>query len=271
MPQRRPSHTPDSPDPGNKHPNKDVNAAVLQEITSFIMEAGTGFAFVARHKRMTIEKAHHSLDLLFYQRKIRRLVAIQLILGERDESHNDWMARCLAWLNLHEREEAEAPPIGLILCLAKKSGTMKWLEMETGGVRVSSSRPEVLPHKALLEKLHEAAERGRTSTPAAPEHTGPQSAAKLPASKPVKTAGPTRQQGQFLSFIAEYIKRNHSGVAPTHSALQKYFNLSAPSVNSMLQRLEQRGFIRRFPGLARGIELTTPAHMLPKLERPFKF
>jgi len=82
---------------------------------------------------------------------------------------------------------------------------------------------------------------------------------------------PTRQQGQFLAFIREYIMRNESGVAPSHANLQRFFNLTAPSVNSMLIRLEARGFIRRVPGMARAIELTIHPDWIPQLDRPFKF
>lgn len=81
---------------------------------------------------------------------------------------------------------------------------------------------------------------------------------------------PTRKQGQFLSYIHAYMCSNQAGLAPTHAALQHYFNLTAPSVNSMLTRLEQRGYIRRTPGQARGIALTIDPQLLPPLERPFK-
>lgn len=83
--------------------------------------------------------------------------------------------------------------------------------------------------------------------------------------------GPTRQQGQFLAFIREYMMRNEAGVAPTHAALQRFFNLTAPSVNSMLIRLERRGFILRVPGKARAIELIVDPDWIPQLGRPFKF
>lgn len=83
--------------------------------------------------------------------------------------------------------------------------------------------------------------------------------------------GPTRQQGQFLAFIREYMMRNEAGAAPTHAILQQFFNLTAPSVNSMLIRLERRGFIRRVPGKARAIELTIGTERIPQLDRPFKF
>ena len=83
--------------------------------------------------------------------------------------------------------------------------------------------------------------------------------------------GPTRQQGQFLAFIREFILRNEGAVAPSHAEFQRFFNLSPPSVNSMLVRLEQRGFIRRLHRKARAIELTINPEWIPPLDRPFKF
>ena len=82
---------------------------------------------------------------------------------------------------------------------------------------------------------------------------------------------PTRQLGQFLAFIREYIMRNEAGLAPTHAAPQQFFNLTAPSVNSMLIRLEQRGFIRRIRRKARAIELIIEEDQIPPLDRPFRF
>ena len=82
---------------------------------------------------------------------------------------------------------------------------------------------------------------------------------------------PTRQQGQFLAFIREYMMRNYAGRGPAHTDLQRQFNLTPPSVNSMLIRLEQRGFIRRIPGKARAIELVINPEWIPPLDRPLKF
>jgi hypothetical protein len=90
------------------------------------------------------------------------------------------------------------------------------------------------------------------------------SSAALPA------GGPTRQQGQFLAFIREYMMRNQARVAPSHADFQRFFNLTPPSVNSMLIRIEQRGFIRRIPGKARAIELTINPDWIPPLNRPFR-
>ena len=97
----------------------------------------------------------------------------------------------------------------------------------------------------------------------------PTAAERAPTSMPPD--GPTRQQGQFLGFIREYMMRNAARVAPSHADLQRFFNLTAPSVNSMLIRLEQRGFIRRIPRKARAIELVINPDLIPALDRPFKF
>jgi len=94
--------------------------------------------------------------------------------------------------------------------------------------------------------------------------------AERPSAAP-PPGGPTRQQGQFLAFIREYMMRNEAGVAPSHADFHRFFNLTPPSVNSMLIRLEQRGFIRRIPRKARAIELTINADWIPPLDRPFKF
>lgn len=84
------------------------------------------------------------------------------------------------------------------------------------------------------------------------------------------SGGPTGQQGQFLAYIHEYINSNFRGVAPTHANFQKFFNLTAPSVNSMLKRLEAKGYIRRISGKARAIELIIPLELIPPLDRPFR-
>jgi hypothetical protein len=81
--------------------------------------------------------------------------------------------------------------------------------------------------------------------------------------------GPTRRQGQFLAYIREYMLRNQ-GLAPTHLEFQRFFQLTPPSVNSMLKRLDQKGFIRRVSGKPRAIQLTIDPEHIPKLDRPFK-
>jgi len=125
----------------------------------------------------------------------------------------------------------------------------------------------ILADQALVERIPNqvatAMKRALESMDAAVAKLKAVTAARPPG-------GPTRQQGQFLAFIRDYMRCNHAGVAPTHADFQRFFNLTAPSVNSMLIRLEQRGFIRRIPHQARAIELTIDPVWIPPLDRPFK-
>ena len=131
------------------------------------------------------------------------------------------------------------------------------------GLKDELIMPETpLEAQAVMESAVEAIEAAlRRLDSAAP--------AKRPSSAP-PPVGPTRQQGQFLAFIREYMMRNEAGIAPSHADFLRFFELTPPSVNSMLIRLEQRGFIRRIPGKARAIELTINPDWIPALDRPFR-
>lgn len=145
----------------NAYAEKDVEAAILREIESFILELGVGFAFVERQKRITVDGDDYYLDLLFYHRKLNRLVAIELKLGDFKPSFKGQMELYLRWLDKHERREGEEPPVGLILCAGKKEETVRLLDMEGSGIKVASYWTEALPQKELEKKLHDAVKRAR--------------------------------------------------------------------------------------------------------------
>jgi DNA-binding MarR family transcriptional regulator len=76
---------------------------------------------------------------------------------------------------------------------------------------------------------------------------------------------PTERQGQFLAYIHQYGTVN--GCAPSEADMQRYFQITPPSVHTMVLTLERRGFIRRVPGQARSITLMVPPESLPPLKR----
>ena len=135
---------------------KDLEAAILREMESFILELGVGFAFLERQKRITVDGDDYYLDLLFYHRRLRRLVAIELKLGDFKPANKGQMELYLRWLDKYERREEEDAPIGLILCAGKKEETVRLLDMEGSGIRVASYWTESLPKAELERKLHEA-------------------------------------------------------------------------------------------------------------------
>lgn len=95
---------------------KDLEMAILRELESFILELGVGFTFVERQKRMIIDGEDFYLDLLFYHRKLKRLVAIELKIGKFKAKDKGQIELYLKWLNKHEKQDGEEMPIGLILC-----------------------------------------------------------------------------------------------------------------------------------------------------------
>ena len=134
---------------------KDLEAALMREMERFLLELGQGFAFVARQKRMTLDGDDFYLDLLFFHRGLRRLVAIELKLDNFKPAYKGQMELYLRWLDRYERQPGEEAPIGLILCAGKKQETVELLQMEVSGIRVAEYLTE-LPSRELLEqKLHQ--------------------------------------------------------------------------------------------------------------------
>ena len=142
---------------------RDIEAAILREMESFLLELGVGFAFVARQKRMTIGGRDHHLDLLFYHRGLKRLVALDLKLGSFAPADKAQMELYLAWLRENEQPLGEAPPLGLILCAGKDAETIRLLDLEQGNIRVAAYWTKLLPRAALAKKLHQAVRHARLS------------------------------------------------------------------------------------------------------------
>ena len=146
---------------------KDVEAAILREMEAFILELGVGFCFVARQQRMPIDDRDYYLDLLFYHRKLRRLIAIDLKLGKFEAADKGQMELYLGWLKRHACEPDEAEPLGMILCAGKSEEHIALLELQKSGIHVASYWTEALPRKELERKLHQAVRLARARLEAA--------------------------------------------------------------------------------------------------------
>jgi len=141
---------------------RDLESAILRELERFLLELGTDFAFIARQKRMTIGSQDYYLDLLFYHRRLARLIAIDLKLGRFEAAHKGQMELYLRWLDQHERRsEHEESPVGLILCSSKDQEQVELLQLNHGEIRVAEYLTALPDKKFLAEKLHDAVVRGR--------------------------------------------------------------------------------------------------------------
>ena len=116
---------------------------------------------MARQKRLLLEDEDLYIDLLFFHRKLRCLVAIDLKLGKFKAEYKGQMELYLRWLEEHERQPGEEPPIGLILCASRSDEKVRLLRLDQGNIRVAAYMTDLPPKKLLEKKLHEAAQLAR--------------------------------------------------------------------------------------------------------------
>ncbi len=139
----------------------DLEAAILRELESFILELGVGFTFVSRQKRMTIDNEDFYLDLLLYHRTLKRLVAVELKLGKFKAAFKGQMELYLRWLKKYEKEDDENDPLGLILCAEGSHEQIELLELHKASIKIAEYFTELPPKELLEKKLHAAIEKSR--------------------------------------------------------------------------------------------------------------
>lgn len=146
----------------DRYLEKDLEEAILQELEAFLLELGQGFTFQARQFRITIDSDDFYLDLLFYHRRLRRLIAVDLKLGDFKPEYKGQMELYLRWLTKHEQQLGEESPLGLILCAGKKEEQIELLELDQSGIHVAEYLTALPSREILQQKLHAAIEISRT-------------------------------------------------------------------------------------------------------------
>ena len=145
----------------DRYLEKDFEDAILRELEQFLLELGSGFAFLGRQKRIQVDNDDYYIDLIFYHRGLKRLVAVELKIGEFKPADMGQMELYLRWLNKHERQPGENEPLGIIFCAGKKKDLVELLELGSSGVHVAEYLTELPPKEILQEKLHAAIEHSR--------------------------------------------------------------------------------------------------------------
>jgi len=141
---------------GGKYSEKSLESAILDHITEFLHEIGDDFCFVTRQKRMSTKNKDRYLDLLFFHRGMKRLVAVELKLGKFEPEHKGQMEWYLRWLDKHERKMDENKPIGIILCADKDQEDVEYLELDQAGIHITQYLTQLPPKALLEERLHRA-------------------------------------------------------------------------------------------------------------------
>lgn len=140
---------------------KDLENAILAELEKFILEMGSYFAFLARQKHFVLDGKDYYMDLLFFHRTLRRLVLIELKLGEFEPEYKGQVELYLRWLSKYERAEGEELPIALILCAEKSQETIELLELNEGNIHVGQYLTKMPPKTLLEAKLSQAIANAR--------------------------------------------------------------------------------------------------------------
>ncbi len=138
---------------------RDLESAILQELEKFILEFGSDFAFLARQKRIQIGNSDYVMDLLFYHRKLKRLVLVELKIGEFIPHYKGQVELYLKWLSKYEKQEGEEEPIAIILCASKDSEVVELMDLEKDNIHVSEYWLQLPPKELLERKLLKAIER----------------------------------------------------------------------------------------------------------------
>ena len=142
----------------DEYSEKDLESAIVGELQKFITEMGNDFAFMARQKRISVDNEDYYIDLLFFNRRLRCMVAIDLKLTDFKAAYKGQMELYLRWLEKHEMLEGENKPIGLILCTGKNEEHVELMHLHESNIRVAEYLMK-LPDKKLLEqKLQKAVE-----------------------------------------------------------------------------------------------------------------
>ncbi|MGR4068958.1 PDDEXK nuclease domain-containing protein [Billgrantia sp. C5P2] len=140
----------------DRYLERDLEDAILREIEQFLLELGAGFTFVGRQKRIQVDDDDFYIDLLFYNRKLKRLVAIDLKLGRFKAEYKGRMELYLRWLARHEQEAGESPPLGIILCASNQREQIELLELDKSGIHVAEYLAVLPPREILQAKLHQS-------------------------------------------------------------------------------------------------------------------
>ena len=168
---------------------KDLESAILRDIERFLLELGAGFAFVERQKRITLDGDDYYVDLLFFHRRMHRLVAIELKIGDFKPADSGQMELYLRWLDRHERQPSEQAPLGIILCAGKKRETVEYLDLDARGIHVAEYLTDLPPREVLEQRLHRAIEAARNRLvlgPPADVDVKLEDAMPTPATKPAR-------------------------------------------------------------------------------------
>jgi predicted nuclease of restriction endonuclease-like (RecB) superfamily len=133
---------------------EELEDAIARQLENFILELGQGFAFLERQKRFTIDGTDYKLDLLFYHRKLKSLVAIDLKLGKFKPQYKGQMELYLKYLERYDMQPDENPPIGLLLCSEGNTEHIELMMLNEDRIKVAQYLTCLPDKQWFVDKLN---------------------------------------------------------------------------------------------------------------------
>ncbi|MBR3799914.1 MAG: DUF1016 family protein [Bacteroidales bacterium] len=132
----------------------ELEDAIAKQLEAFILELGQGFAFLERQRRFTIDGTDYYLDLLFYHRKLKCLVAIDLKLGKFKPQYKGQMELYLKYMQKYDMLPDENPPIGLLLCSEGNTEHIELLMLNEDNIKVAQYVTYLPDKQWFIDKLN---------------------------------------------------------------------------------------------------------------------
>ena len=133
---------------------EELEDAIAKQLEAFILELGQGFAFLERQKRFTIDGTDYYLDLLFYHRKLKCLIAIDLKLGKFKPQYKGQMELYLKYLQKYDMQPDENPPIGLLLCSEGNTEHIELMMLNEDHIKVAQYLTCLPDKQWFIDKLN---------------------------------------------------------------------------------------------------------------------
>jgi predicted nuclease of restriction endonuclease-like (RecB) superfamily len=138
----------------DEYSESELEKALIQHLADFLMELGDDFAFVGRQRRLRLDDTWFRVDLLFFHRRLRCLVVVDLKVGKFGYADAGQMHLYLNYAREHWMKPDENPPVGLILCAAKGTAEARYaLEGLPNTVLAAEYQTILPPEKLLAEEL----------------------------------------------------------------------------------------------------------------------
>lgn len=145
----------------SNYSESELEGAILSEIQRFLLDIGVGFCFVARQKRISVGKKDYWIDLLLYNRYLRKLVVIELKNTAFKPEHKGQMEFYLKWLDKNERRGDDDHPIGIILCTEKDHEQIQVFDLDNSGIHVAEYWTELPPKEIFEKKIQDIIEESK--------------------------------------------------------------------------------------------------------------